>query len=127
MVTGLTTLVRFPVGSASRPAVLPMQPAVDWLPRALFSGNKLLGLSWNCTVTPSCVLMARCLIEHGDDFCIYFHVSLICCSDILLILFFNKQAEHVVSRNMARHIDKSHTSSVDVTCINAVNEVWGLI
>jgi hypothetical protein len=28
---------------------------------------------------------------------------------------------------MARLIDKSHTSSVDVACINAVKEVWGLI
>jgi len=53
-----------------------------------------------------------------------------CYSDLLLrhlVNIFNKQAVRVVSRNMARHIDKSHTSSVDVTCINAVKEVWGLI
>jgi hypothetical protein len=52
-------------------------------------------------------------------------------SDLLLrrvvSIIFNKQAENVLSRNMARHIDKSHTSSVDVTCINAVKDVWGLI
>jgi len=41
----------------------------------------------------------------------------------IVISIFNKQAENVLSRNMARHIDKSHTSLADVTCINAVKEV----
>jgi hypothetical protein len=57
--------------------------------------------------------MVRCLIEPRDNFYIYFHVSMICCYDILLFCF-NKQAESVFSGNVARHIDESHTSSVDV-------------
>jgi hypothetical protein len=74
---------------ASRPALGPTQPPIQWVPGALSLGVKRPGReadhsppssaevknAWSYTSTPQYVFMAWCLVKHRDNFIFYFYYS----------------------------------------------------
>jgi hypothetical protein len=86
--------------TASRTALEPTQPPIQWVPRALSRGVKRLGReadhlppsstevtnAWSYTATPPIVLIAWCLVKHRDNFTV---VSLTSCVSVVYLSEFN--------------------------------------
>jgi hypothetical protein len=79
--TGWTTGVRFPgragflFAVASRPALGPTKPSIQWVSGGSLPGGKTAGAwswpltsTWSYTSTPAYVFMAWCLVRHRDNF-----------------------------------------------------------
>jgi hypothetical protein len=81
LITGWTTMIRFPAGAifvfinASRPAVGPIKPPIQWVSGDIYPGSNVSGVwrwpppfsaevknAWNYTSTPPFVYIARNLI-----------------------------------------------------------------
>jgi hypothetical protein len=52
----------------SKPALVPTQLPIQWVPGALFKGVEVeVKKIWNYTSTPPYVLMAWCIVKHGNN------------------------------------------------------------
>jgi hypothetical protein len=78
--------------TASRSALGPTQPPIQWVPVTLSPAVKRPGReahhscpstaevkkAWSYTFTPLCVLMAWCLVKHSDDFIVVIRRFITC-------------------------------------------------